>query len=75
MDDDFKTYGVEYNADGKMWVMHVMARSEQDARARLYRAAHSGKVIGELKASITVPGGGLIARLRSYFQRGGDKSL
>ena len=67
MADEFKTYGIEYNCDGSSWIMHVTARSERDAVARLHRAANYGKVIGELKATIPA-GGGWLARLICWWK-------
>ena len=68
-DDDFKTYLVDYNCDGAMWSMEIVARSPRDAMARLQRAATFGKVVGELHMKIpAVPGAGLLTRLICWWR-------
>lgn len=53
-DIDWPTFGVKYRHDGVDYVLHLVARDEDDARRRLRSIGISGVVLGELRGSCEV---------------------
>ncbi len=47
MNDDFKTYGVEYPFEGGVWCFDIKARNHAEAEGRL-KAIGWGKVVGQV---------------------------
>lgn len=56
-----KTYLIEYEHDGKEWIVEVKADSLDDAQARKL-AMYRGVVIGELMMTIPACGTGWLVR-------------
>lgn len=54
MEPKFKKWGIEYNLDGKRWMLDVMAADADDAMRRLKHAAAWGTVEGHDVFSIKI---------------------
>lgn len=69
MIDNYKTYAIEYQHEGSVWVLHIQATSWQDAEQRL-RALQFGSVFGEIQMEVPawVPLGSLWARLICWLR-------
>ena len=68
------TWLVDYNFEGKLYSMHVVARDADEAKRRLSACANFGQVKGELLASVPASRGGFLVPLvvwfRNAFSRG-----
>lgn len=72
MEDGFSTYLFEYQFDGGKWLMEVPARSEQEAKERLARAACYGTYLGRGVMKVPASIGGWVpfwCRLRNWLLR------
>lgn len=63
---DYKTYLFTYHFDGAHWELPIKAKTPEEARARLDRAAYA-VYTGELVTSIPVPH--LLPRIIHFFRR------
>jgi hypothetical protein len=66
-DKPYHRYLFEYRHDGRDWGIDVVATSPEDAKARL-KALTWARYQGEIKAKITVPGGGLLSRFIDWWR-------
>lgn len=54
MEPKYRKWGIEYNLDGKLWALDVMALDEADALRRVRQAAAFGVVAGHEVFSIKI---------------------
>jgi hypothetical protein len=64
---EYSRYLFEYRHDGAHWGIEIMASSPDDARERL-KAISWADYKGEIAATIPVPGGRMLDRIRTYLQ-------
>jgi hypothetical protein len=64
-----KNWLVEYRFNGEAFVLTVWAKTQPEAKAKLFNAAAYGIVKGEVQAILpAVPGAGLLVRLISWWK-------
>ena len=63
----FNRYQFEYRHDGAHWGIEIVASSPDDARERL-KAISWADYKGEIAATIPVPGGRMLNRIRTFLQ-------
>ena len=67
-ENQWRTWGVEYGYEGRRYELHVVARTADEAMARVRSAAAFGTCDGYIVATIpAVAGGALLAPLVTWW--------
>lgn len=67
-DAKFNRYLFEYRHDDAEWGIEITARSPWEAKERL-KSLTWARYMGEVKAKVPIPGGGLISRITRLLGR------
>jgi hypothetical protein len=74
MSREWKTYACRYYHDGKWWGLDLRALDDDDASARVGKLGNL-QLLGELKASIAIPGANIFVRALTALRKLRERPL